>query len=148
MGTNISQTTAFHKADNSTTILNDLNYQPDRSALDFSEFPVWNATTLTHLVGDNPPMHLRLLEKFLASAQNQVDIIHSAAASGDTVTLHKVAHALKSAARTVGTMQLGELCHEIESAGKTGNIKYCITLAAQLNDVFEAAAEKIKHILN
>lgn len=147
METNISPVATFHKINGCTATLKDLDHEPDKSIFDFTEFPVWNATTLTRLVGDNPHMHLRLLEKFLVSAQSQVNTIHSAAAAGDTTTLYKVAHALKSAARTVGTIQLGELCHEMEIAGKANNIRHCTILAEQLDDIFNAAAEKIRQVL-
>jgi len=121
---------------------------PGSPATGAAEFPVWDATALTRMVGDNPDMHRRLLEKFLVKAQEQVAAILSAAGSGDAATVGSVAHTFKSAARTVGAMQLGELCQQMEMAGKAGDGPACSALAGRLNAVFEAAAEKINLNLN
>ena len=106
-------------------------------------FPIWNSTTLTELVGDNPVMHKRLLEKFVANARVQVSEITAAAASGDTSTLAGVAHTLKSAARSVGALRLGELSQRLEAAGRGTDAPTCSTLAAGLESAFTAAATEI-----
>lgn len=100
------------------------------------------------MMGDNPPMRRRLLEKFLVNAQEQVTTILHAVASGDTATVRSVAHALKSSARTVGAMQLGKLCMAVEKAGKAEDWATCKTLAERLNEAFAAAAGKIKQNLD
>jgi HPt (histidine-containing phosphotransfer) domain-containing protein len=100
------------------------------------------------MVGDNPGMHRRLLEKFLINAQGQVTAILSAAAAGDAAAVGNVAHALKSAARTVGAMQLGELCQAMERTGKAGDGPACSALAGRLNGVFETVTEIINQNLS
>jgi PAS domain S-box-containing protein len=106
-------------------------------------FPIWNPTTLTELVGDNPAMHKRLLEKFVVNARVQVTEITAAAAAGDTSTLAGVAHTLKSAARSVGALRLGELSQRLEAAGRGTDAQACSTLAAGLETAFAAAATEI-----
>ena len=114
----------------------------------FAEFPVWDAAELIRLMGDNPPVHRRLLEKFLLKAQEQVDTILRAAAAGDAAMIGRVAHVLKSSANTVGAMRLGELCLRLEKAGKAGDVPVCQMLAENLNESFSATAEKIRRSLN
>ncbi len=110
--------------------------------------PVWDANTLTKMVGNNPTMHHRLLEKFLIKAGEQMTAIRSSATLGDTTAISEVAHAFKSAARTVGALQLGELCQEMEMTSKNGNVADCHALLNQLNTAFESAIVSIKNHLS
>ncbi len=105
---------------------------------------VWDEKMLTKLVGDKPDMINRMLKKFLSQADQQVNEIVGAAASGNIDTLTEVAHKLKSAARTVGTMQLGQLCQEMEAAGYAGDMNTCGELVKQLQPVYAEAARKIE----
>ena len=112
-----------------------------------SAISIWDATVLTNMVGDNPAMHRRLLEKFLLSTNEQVTRIVAAAATEDTATAGNIAHALKSAARTVGALQLGELCATLETAGKAGDAPLCAALTKELPATFAVAAQSInKHL--
>jgi HPt (histidine-containing phosphotransfer) domain-containing protein len=108
---------------------------------------IWDATVLPSMVGDNPAMHRRLLEKFLLSTNEQVARIVAAAATEDTATAGNVAHALKSAARTVGALQLGELCAALETACKGGDATLCSALIKELPATFTVATQSInKHL--
>jgi PAS domain S-box-containing protein len=105
--------------------------------------PIWSAASLTELVGENPAMHKRLLEKFLRSAQQQVTDLLSACAVNDAPTVQAVAHPLKSAARTVGALALGELCQALEAAGQAGDTAACQQLAVGLAPALHAVSVKI-----
>jgi HPt (histidine-containing phosphotransfer) domain-containing protein len=107
----------------------------------------WNPGTLNDLVGDNPVMHKRLLEKFLANAKEQVASIDTIAAAGKLSETAGVAHTLKSAARSVGALALGELCQQLENAGNAADAAACVALAQHLPGVFEAAALAINRHL-
>jgi len=120
----------------------DLAERVDRPAKEDS-FPLWNPATLTELVGDNPALHQRLLEKFLTNAEKQVAEIAAAAAASDTATLAGVAHTLKSAARSVGALALGELCQGLETAGRAGEAQQCSARAGAVEAAF--AATVIEH---
>jgi CheY-like chemotaxis protein/HPt (histidine-containing phosphotransfer) domain-containing protein len=111
------------------------------------DLPVWNPTTLNDLVGDNPAMHKRLLEKFLVNAEKQVTAIDMATTAGDVSEAAGVAHTLKSAARSVGALALGELCQSIETTGKAGDAPACTSLAQGLAAAFAAAALAIRQHL-
>jgi HPt (histidine-containing phosphotransfer) domain-containing protein len=120
---------------------------PCRDEIKALEIAVWDATVLPRIVGDNPAMHRRLLEKFILSTTEQVTRIAAAAAIDDTGTGGNVAHALKSAARTVGALQLGNLCEELELAGKAGDAARCSALSTVLPTTFMLASQRInKHL--
>jgi signal transduction histidine kinase/CheY-like chemotaxis protein/HPt (histidine-containing phosphotransfer) domain-containing protein len=97
-----------------------------------AELPVWDATTLGQLVGDNPLMHRRWLGKFVINAERQVSAIVDALAAGDFTVAADEAHSLKSAARMVGALHFGELCEAIETAGSAGDGPACIALDQEL----------------
>ena len=112
-----------------------------------ADFPVWNPSTLSEMVGDNPAIHKRLLEKFLVNTEKQVTEITTAAAASDTAAVASVAHALKSAARSVGALRLGELCQSLEAAGRAADAQQCSALARGLAGEFAAAAAAITNHL-
>ena len=105
--------------------------------------PIWNPATLTELVGDNPGVHKRLLEKFLTNAEKQVTAIIAAAGSDDCTALADVAHPLKSSARSVGALRLGELCQRLETAGRAGDVSTCRSLTDGLAAAFAGVVAEI-----
>jgi CheY-like chemotaxis protein len=111
-------------------------------------FPVWDASTLFRLVGDNPALHRRLLEKFLLTAQTQVMAIGVAVTAGETDSVTDEAHKLKSTARTVGALRFGEVCEAMEVAGRAANAGACGALVAALGEAFVAAADEIRKSLS
>jgi PAS domain S-box-containing protein len=114
------------------------------SGMESIEFAVWDNTVLPRMVGDNPAMHRRLLEKFLLSANEQVTRVVAATAIADTATVSEITHALKSAARTVGALQLGELCEALETAGKAKDTSLCSALTRELPTIFAGVAAAIQ----
>jgi len=106
--------------------------------------PAWSPNTLIDLVGNNPALHQRLLEKFLVNATEQAARITAAAAASDTATLTGIAHTLKSAARSVGALALGEFCQNLETAGHAAHAPECSALAAGLDAELEAASAEIR----
>ncbi len=112
------------------------------------ELPVWDVYALTRVIGNNPEMHQRVLQKFLLNAQEQVDNLRFASTSGNSEIAIRAAHTLKSTARTVGAMQLGELCQKIEQAMKAENEKAGSVLANELQEHLDCATELIIHKLN
>ena len=102
---------------------------------------------LPRMVGDNPAMQRRLLEKFVLNANEQVTRVVAASAIADTATVGEITHALKSAARTVGALQLGELCQALETAGKAGDATQCCALVTGLSEAFNLVATAITNQL-
>ncbi|HOE42972.1 MAG TPA: ATP-binding protein, partial [Rhodoferax sp.] len=104
---------------------------------------IWDARTLSRLVGNNLGLHRRLLEKFLVKATDQVRVIELAAAAGDLKPVAELAHSLKSASRSMGALALGELCRQIETAGLANDVSACHTLVAGLGNSFTLAQASI-----
>ena len=107
---------------------------------------VWDATTLTRMVGDYPEMHRRLLDKFLLSSEEYVNAIECATEAGDLESVAGVAHKMKSAARTVGALKLGELCQKLETSGRAGDKLDVIRgLAEEMELAFQDVAMQIRN---
>jgi len=113
-----------------------------------SLFDIWNPATLGELVGDNPAMHRRLLEKFLQQAQPQVQALCAGQTRTELVTIKELAHTLKSAARTVGALRLGEHCQQIEQSAQDRDTATCHALLNELAEVFEQSQTAITAHLN
>ena len=118
-------------------------FMPEAAETD-AVLPVWDALALTRMVGDNPAMHRRVLEKFLAGSNAQITSIVAAADAGDAVAVAVVAHAFKSSSRAVGAMQLGDWCQQMEMAGKAGDDAACRAMAGRLGGLHGEAAEAIR----
>jgi PAS domain S-box-containing protein len=109
-----------------------------------TDLPIWNPSALSELVGDNPAMHRRLLERFLQSASERVPALDAAIAAGEFKEAGGLAHALKSAARSVGALSLGELCQRIETSGSAMDASSCRVLSQELVATFEAVRRVIR----
>ena len=115
----------------------------EAQGLQFMHHPVWNPDTLTDLVGDNPAMHKRLLDKFLLNANDQLDAMGAAAVTGEAQVAAGVAHTLKSAARSVGALRLGAVCQAIETAGQAGDAQALRSLVELLPQLLAGAELEI-----
>ncbi len=109
-----------------------------------AELVIWDNKVLPNLVGDNPELHRRLLDKFLVSAEEMVAALAAATIQEAPSLVADVAHKLKSAARTVGAMQLAELAQTLEIKGRGGDMAAIRPLAQSLPVSFQTAAELIK----
>jgi signal transduction histidine kinase/HPt (histidine-containing phosphotransfer) domain-containing protein len=109
---------------------------------------VWDSLALNRVVGNNPAMHRRLLEKFLGKAPQQLDDMTAASTSADLAALGSTAHALKSAARTVGAMQLGEACQAIETTARSGDHAAAAVLVQTLPAHLASARASIEEHLS
>ena len=105
--------------------------------------PIWDPETLTKLIGKNPAMHQRLLQKFMTGAHQQCSQIEAALTEGDLVTLTQVAHTLKSAARSVGALALGEICQAIEDAVRAQDQARYSALAHDVSSALAGAVQRI-----
>ena len=109
--------------------------------------PVWNASTLPALVGNDPALLHDLLLEFLVNAERQSAEIAAAAQADDVADMALVAHTLKSAARSAGALALGALCQSLEIAGRSGDAPQCAALAKELANAFVAARLEINAYL-
>ncbi|MDP2810327.1 MAG: PAS domain S-box protein [Rhodocyclaceae bacterium] len=102
---------------------------------------------LNDLIGPNPAVHARILDKFLLSARTQLDEIADAAQRADAAALGALGHKFKSSARAIGADALADACAALEAAGKGGDAATCATLAAAVAGHFAAAVTEIEAYL-
>jgi HPt (histidine-containing phosphotransfer) domain-containing protein len=112
--------------------------QPDVSA-----FPVWDASALTRIVGDNPAAHSRLLGKYLLTAKETVAAICSGADLAQWTAVADQAHKLKSSSRSVGAIQLGAMCESLEHAGRDNKVDLCVVLVHSVAQSYEQVLARI-----
>lgn len=102
---------------------------------------VWDFNVLVEMVGNDPGVHRKLLEKFVDNARSQIDLLCKAVEEQDMPAVTQMAHAFKSAAGAIGARPLAELCRNLEASGKANNIEQCGVLA-------EALPEAVDEICN
>jgi diguanylate cyclase (GGDEF)-like protein len=101
-----------------------------------SSLAVWDATTLSNMVGTDADINHRMLSMFVRDATQQVRAIELAVAAGDLALAAKLAHELKTSARMVGALQMGQLCEDIETAGDDADVMTCSSLSHRLGPAF------------
>ena len=89
------------------------------------------------VVGDNPAVCLRLLQKFLNNTNAQVKVLNEASQAGNLQILAEVAYPLKSAIRTISAFALAELCQRIETAATAKDSDVSSALSAGLSSTFD-----------
>lgn len=80
---------------------------------------------LAELVGD----YLESMGPYLAS-------LDAAAAAGDSDTLYKTAHTMKSSSANMGATQLAEMCKELETMGRCGDLAGVLEKVAALRSQY------------
>ncbi|MGB0720766.1 MAG: CHASE domain-containing protein [Gammaproteobacteria bacterium] len=109
--------------------------------------PIFDPQVLTQMVGDNPPVHERLLRTFTGNARERADALARAHKSGDLSAIGQTAHALKSASRSVGALRLGLLCEQIEQSAKAHDEATVETLLHALDGPLDATLRAIEERL-
>lgn len=71
---------------------------------------------LRELVGDDPQVHLEVLDAYQRSLHQATFELQSCSLRGDIAAVAGIAHRVKSSSRAVGALQFGELCAELEKA--------------------------------
>lgn len=115
--------------------------------LAFENLPIWDPSILMEIMGDNPEMHYRLLQKFLHRAKEQMAEIAEAKQSQDMLLLANTAHTLKSSASSMGAIKLGEMCNVLEKLGKEGDALGCQRLTEQLLQVADKTQAAVAQYL-
>ena len=106
--------------------------------------PVWDATAISEMVGDQPATQRRLLLKYLTNAARQLGAIEASLSARETAALAELAHKLKSGSLTVGALWLGALCSDLEKAGRAGDEQACGAMVARLRVAFSEVDTQIK----
>lgn len=113
---------------------------PDPSA------PVVDRIALDSLIemfgDDDMEAVIDLLDTFLSESQKQVNAIRTSFDAGDIITLHRMAHSLKSSSATFGAARLSAACARLEKAAKDGCIgDGCAELLPVVLDEQQQAAQ-------
>ena len=113
-----------------------------------TELAVFDPGMLVKIVGNNPPLHHRLLGKFLLNAQERRQSLQEAFDRQDVEAIIAVSHSLKSAARSIGAMQLGGLCEQLEFAGKANDFDKALQLSSSFEESYLATNKTIKTVIS
>ncbi|TAF52444.1 MAG: response regulator [Oscillatoriales cyanobacterium] len=87
---------------------------------------------------------VELLELYLEEAPTLIDGINLAIAHGDALELKDNAHSLKSTSAAIGAMALSAFSKQLEEIGKSGDLSDVETIAAQLQQTYEATVVAIE----
>lgn len=107
------------------------------------EADVFDADTLSRMVGPDPELQREFLSDYRQSLSELLPVMGNAAAAGDTETLKILAHRLKSSSRWVGALRLGETCAAIERQAAAGALHAVRTLLPTFEGLVTLTIEKI-----
>lgn len=83
--------------------------------------PVLDLSCLAKLVGDDPDLHARFLEKFRLQAVEILAEIKIAFTDKESKVIRAASHKLKSSAKAVGALQLGDYLQQLEAAAENSD---------------------------
>jgi PAS domain S-box-containing protein len=112
-----------------------------------SEKPPADVNVLTKLVGNDPSVHIKLLEGFLLSTRQILEELERAWGEQSAPVVSKLLHKLKSSVRSVGAKALGDLCEEMERAGKEGDWRQLIELKPRFREQSNKVLEYLESYL-
>jgi CheY-like chemotaxis protein len=83
---------------------------------------------------------------FLEETPPRLDTLAAAVGAGDTESLWRAAHALRSGAANLGATRVVRLCDMVEKRGRAGLLEGVVELAAELRQAVDAALSALKEI--
>lgn len=103
-----------------------------------------NPNQLHDLVGGDPEVHQRVLQKFLLVARQNLLALTNADRQGQPEAIAALGHRLKTSARSIGAQALADTCQALEEAGTAGNRVACRELISTINEQFTPVASYIE----
>jgi two-component system sensor histidine kinase/response regulator len=79
---------------------------------------------------------LELIDVYLVDTPNRIAQLHQALDGGDTETLVREAHTLKSSSANVGALGLSALAKEMESCGRRGVLERMASHVVEFEELF------------
>jgi HPt (histidine-containing phosphotransfer) domain-containing protein len=107
-----------------------------RHSAPFEPPPLWDSQALGRMVGDDPTMQRRLLDRFVTTTTAQMVEFESMWAARDLKGLASLGHRLKSSAHTVGALQLGALCQDLETLARQDKAEDALALVPEIQRAF------------
>ncbi len=105
--------------------------------------PVINRDELIMRMMGSFPMALRMLERFLAGAQADCDLIESTVRTGDRRAVASLSHRLRGAAQTLAAARVATLAGELEQAAPSESISNLLMMADQLRSMIEEVRQEV-----
>jgi len=99
---------------------------------------------LMEVIGNDYDSLLELVDSFLEDAPELISAMERGLESGDTQTVTRSAHTLKSGARDFGLLELSECCLLLEQKGKSGTLDDANRLVSETAALFQQGREEIK----
>ncbi len=99
--------------------------------------PIFDASLLADVCGDDQETRRQLVELFLGQAASQVEQLAAALAAGDKGSVERVAHGLKGSSATMGAMRLADVSDRICEASRAGRLDSEAGLQAELRRSFD-----------
>lgn len=90
--------------------------QEEATVVNTEEIPVFDASALVDLVGDDPETVSECLQEYLDSLQDIGAKLASSLRQGDWQSVDELSHQLKSGSLSVGSLQVWRLCGQFETA--------------------------------
>ena len=97
--------------------------------------------------GHGEALLARVISVFLQDTPHQLASLREAIEAGDTETIRKTAHSLKSSSANVGADALARLCKELEQLGRSGQTDGTASLHTALEREFQSAQGSLSAIL-
>lgn len=94
--------------------------------------PVINYDELVSRMMGSVPMAVRMLERFLNSANSDCDLLESTVRMGDRRAVASLAHRHRGAAQTMAAPRVAKLACEIEQSAAVESISNLLSLIDQL----------------
>ena len=107
-----------------------------------SDGPIDRATweRLVEMTGGELEFVDELVDTYLWDGSDQVAELRAAMSAGDTVSLGRAAHSLKSGSLTIGALEVGERARSLEEAARAGAVPDATRQVEGVAAAFDEAA--------
>jgi HPt (histidine-containing phosphotransfer) domain-containing protein len=106
--------------------------------------PLLENSLLTDVFRHNSESRGYLIGVFGDESRARIAQLAAAEQSGDSETMHRLAHALKGSARTIGAKRLEQICAIVQEASTAGRVEDARALQPTLEHCFELTAELLR----
>lgn len=90
---------------------------------------------------DEPDLIVELIDLYLDDAPHQLEIIKTAIAESDAITLKRTAHGLKGSSSNLGVIRVAALCEELEHADHSDSFQQAGLVLVRIGREYERARQ-------
>ena len=99
---------------------------------------------LSEITGDDPVFLAELIDTYLDDGATQVAALREAVASGESASLTRPAHTLKSSSASIGALSLAELCRSLEADSRAGIVGDAAARVDAIAAAFESVGRELQ----